>query len=91
MNNIIMNNDLFIKYHKVGILDFQKYIKSIGFTTIDNMIFVMDYYSITVGSIYWMMYNSKYGEDNKIYNYDLNDLTPLIKFERSNKLKKLLK
>lgn len=86
-----MNNDLFIKYHEVGILDFQKYIKSIGFTTIDNMIFVMDYYTITVGSIYWMMYNSKYGEDNKIYNYDLNDLTPLIKFERSNKLKKLLK
>ena len=77
----------FINYYEVDHLDFQKYIRSIGF--IYDFIYDRYYYKeyrIFLNSDNYDFYNgSKW-----IYTIVLNDLSPLIKFDRSYKLKKIL-
>ena len=79
----------FKKYHGVDLLDFQKYIESIGFKQINAYYYYNDH-RIKLHYNWYVFYNgSKWFE-----YYDLNDLSPLeneFKHElRRIKLKQLL-
>ena len=91
-----MIREEFENYHEVDLLDFQKYIKSIGFKFDDNYHEYKKYYEYKKFRIYlYTNYYSFYNGYEWIYNRDLNDSTPLEKeFKnelRSIKLKELLR
>ena len=80
----------FEKYHEVDLLDFQKYILSIGFETTEDL-FVYKYKQYRI-QIFHDMYFFDYVPGWCFYGY--NDLTPFNKYLkhelRSIKLKKIL-
>ena len=64
--------------------EFRNYIKSIGFKY--DIIYIYKEYQIILYTDYYNYYNG-----SRWCYYEFNDLTPLRKFDRSYKLKKILK